>query len=109
MKLATTVPNARAPLDRGGGECSLRGEVAHHSAGKAVAGAGGVDHLVRREGGQDELTAVAVQSRQPCSPFLMTTNFGPIFSTCSGGVDQVFFSGEQAGFAVVEHQAVDLA
>ena len=50
----------------------------------------------------------SVQSRQPCSPFLMTTNLGPILRTCTGSGDQIFLLGQETRFAVVENQSVDL-
>ena len=39
-------------FERFGLEVALLGQVAHHAAGKTVAGAGGIDHLRRRIGRQ---------------------------------------------------------
>jgi len=93
-------------FDRGRGEAVLRGEVSHHAAGEAVAGAGGIDDLVGGKSGEDEGVATADHQAAVLALF-DDDEFRAHGQHCPGGLDKIALIGQQAGFAVVEDEAVD--
>ena len=93
-------------LERLGLEVALFGQVAHHAAGKAIAGPGGIDHLAGRKGGQDVGLMLAEEHR-PVLALLDDHESRAELQHAAAGADQVLVARQQLGLAVVEHQPVD--
>ncbi len=87
-------------------EVSLLGEIAHHPAGKAVAGPGGIDDVRRGIGGED-VDFMFAEEHRPMLALLDDHQPRSQAADRMAGADEVFLSREQFRLAVVEHQAVD--
>ncbi len=105
-------PVGEGLLDGGERDVHIRrvgcGEVAHHPAREAVAGAGRVGDLLDRVGGQDG-HALVVHEHAPVLALLDNDKHRPhLGDDLLARADRVADAGEQVGFFIVDDQTVDL-
>jgi len=88
----------------GGGD-ALAGEVTHEAAGEAVARAGGVEDLLEQIAGGDEVVIGCEEDGAVFAAF-DDEDLGAHVHDDGGGLFEVRFAGEHAGFAVVDEEEV---
>jgi hypothetical protein len=81
-------------------------QIAHHPARERVTGAGRIDQVRGRKGGQHVRLELREKHR-PVLAFLDDHEFRTELADLVPGQYKVLFAGQQLGFAVVQHQAID--